>query len=191
MESECKCWWYIYYFFGIYNLHGEEFKVIVKDLAGNVSEAVSVKAPLDDIAPNPIKNIVLDANGQNFTAQAEANSQIEVFDSFGNQIGWGSTDSTGNVTGYFYQVYLHGEELTFVVIDRMGNRSVELKLNALVDTIAPDQLKTSSLTKMGKILRHKQKPIVLLVSKMLRVSLSVMVMSIALVMCPVTSIRFI
>ncbi|EXB56972.1 Ig-like domain-containing protein, partial [Acinetobacter sp. 1475718] len=93
---------------GNYNLHGEEFTVIVKDLAGNVSEAVSVKAPLDDIAPNPIKNIVLNANGQNFTAQAEANSQIEIFDSFGSQIGWGSTDSTGNVTGYFYQVYLHG-----------------------------------------------------------------------------------
>ncbi|WP_074162467.1 Ig-like domain-containing protein [Acinetobacter baumannii] len=113
-------------FFGTYNLHGEEFTVIVKDLAGNVSEAVSVKAPLDDIAPNLIKNIVFDANGQSFTAQAEANSQIEIFDSFGSQIGWGSTDSTGNVTGYFYQVYLHGEELTFVVIDRVGNRSDEM-----------------------------------------------------------------
>ncbi|MEO4147666.1 biofilm-associated Ig-like repeat protein Blp1 [Acinetobacter pittii] len=137
-------------FFGIYNLHGEEFTVIVKDLAGNVSEAVSVKAPLDDIAPNPIKNIVLDANGQNFTGQAEANSQIEVFDSFGNQIGWGSTDSTGNVTGYFYQVYLHGEELTFVVIDRMGNRSVELKLNALVDTIAPDPIENIIFDENGQ-----------------------------------------
>ncbi|TPT58455.1 Ig-like domain-containing protein, partial [Acinetobacter baumannii] len=123
--------------FGTYNLHGEEFTVTVKDRAGNVSEAVSVKAPLDDIAPNPIKNIVFDANGQSFTAQAEANSQIEIFDSFGSQIGWGSTDSTGNVTGYFYQVYLHGEELTFVVIDRVGNRSDEMKLNALMDTIAP------------------------------------------------------
>ncbi|WP_323739951.1 biofilm-associated Ig-like repeat protein Blp1 [Acinetobacter oleivorans] len=137
-------------FFGTYNLHGEEFIVTVKDRAGNVSEAVSVKAPFDDIAPNPIKNIVLDANGQNFTAQAEANSQIEVFDSFGNQIGWGSTDSTGNVTGYFYQVYLHGEELTFVVIDRMGNRSVELKLNALVDTIAPDPIENIIFDENGQ-----------------------------------------
>ncbi|MBN6522299.1 Ig-like domain repeat protein [Acinetobacter pittii] len=136
--------------FGTYNLHGEEFTVTVKDRAGNVSEAVSVKAPLDDIAPNPIKNIVLDANGQNFTAQAEVNSQIEVFDSFGNQIGWGSTDSTGNVTGYFYQVYLHGEELTFVVIDRVGNRSVELKLNALVDTITPDPIENIIFDENGQ-----------------------------------------
>ncbi len=137
-------------FFGTYNLHGEVFTVTVKDRAGNVSEAVSVKAPFDDIAPNPIKNIVLDANGQSFTAQAEANSQIEVFDSFGNQIGWGSTDSTGNVTGYFYQVYLHGEELTFVVMDRMGNRSVELKLNALVDTITPDPIENIIFDENGQ-----------------------------------------
>ncbi len=136
--------------FGTYNLHGEEFTVIVKDLAGNVSEAVSVKAPLDDIAPNPIKNIVLDANGQNFTAQAEANSQIEIFDSFGSQIGWGSTDSTGSVTGYFYQVYLHGEELTFVVIDRVGNCSVELKLNALMDTIAPNPIQNLIFNENGQ-----------------------------------------
>ncbi|CAI3117793.1 hypothetical protein MWMV8_MWMV8_03099 [Acinetobacter calcoaceticus] len=127
-------------FLGSNNLHGEAFTVTVKDQAGNVSEAVSINAPLDDIAPNPIKNILLDANGQNFTAQAEANSQIEVFDSLGNQTGWGSTDSAGNVSGFFNQIYLHGEELTFVVIDRVGNRSVEFKQNALIDTIAPNPI---------------------------------------------------
>ncbi|MEL4676871.1 Ig-like domain-containing protein, partial [Acinetobacter baumannii] len=79
-------------------------------------------------------------NGQNFTAQAEANSQIEVFDSLGNQTGWGSTDSAGNVSGSFNQTYLHGEELTFVVIDRAGNRSIEFKQNALIDTIAPNPI---------------------------------------------------
>ncbi|WP_182005031.1 biofilm-associated Ig-like repeat protein Blp1 [Acinetobacter lactucae] len=127
-------------FLGSNNLHGEAFTVTVKDQAGNVSEAVSINAPLDDIAPDPIKNILLDANGQNFTAQAEANSQIEVFDSLGNQTGWGSTDSAGNVSGFFSQIYLHGEELTFVVIDRVGNRSVEFKQNALIDTIAPNSI---------------------------------------------------
>ncbi|MFV5375807.1 biofilm-associated Ig-like repeat protein Blp1 [Acinetobacter calcoaceticus] len=135
---------------GTYNLHGEEFTVTVKDRAGNVSEAVSVKAPLDDVAPNQIKNIIFDANGQSFTAQAEANSQIEIFDSFGSQIGWGSTDSTGNVTGYFYQVYLHGEELTFVVIDRVGNRSDEMKLNALMDTIAPKPIENIIFNENGQ-----------------------------------------
>ncbi|MDD9318143.1 biofilm-associated Ig-like repeat protein Blp1 [Acinetobacter lactucae] len=137
-------------FLGSSNLHGEEFTVIVKDQAGNESDVVSVKAPFDDIAPNPIKNIVLDPNGQSFTAQAEANSQIEVFDSFGNQIGWGSTDSTGNVTGHFYQVYLHGEELTFIVIDRVGNRSAEVKLNALMDTIGPNPIENIIFNENGQ-----------------------------------------
>ncbi|ENU07838.1 Ig-like domain-containing protein, partial [Acinetobacter calcoaceticus] len=137
-------------FLGSSNLHGEEFTVIVKDRAGNVSDAVSIKAPLDDIAPNPIKNIVLDANGQNFIAQAEANSNIEVRNAEGALIGHGSTDNAGNVTGYFYQVYLHGEELTFVVIDRMGNQSVELKLNALVDTITPDPIENIIFDENGQ-----------------------------------------
>ncbi len=136
--------------FGTYNLHGEEFTVTVKDRAGNVSEAVSVKAPFDDIAPNPIKNIVLDANGQNFTAQAEANSRIEITNAAGESIGYGYADSTGNITGYFYQVYLHGEELTFVVIDRVGNRSDEVKLNALMDTIAPNPIENIIFNKNGQ-----------------------------------------
>ncbi|WP_336038354.1 biofilm-associated Ig-like repeat protein Blp1 [Acinetobacter calcoaceticus] len=137
-------------FLGSNNLHGEAFTVTVKDQAGNVSEAVSIKAPLDDIAPNPIKNIVLDANGQNFTAQAEANSQIEVFDSLGNQTGWGSTDSVGNASGFFNQTYLYGEELTFVVIDRVGNRSVEFKQNALIDTIAPNPIENIIFNEDGQ-----------------------------------------
>ncbi|WP_133972115.1 Ig-like domain-containing protein [Acinetobacter calcoaceticus] len=137
-------------FLGSNNLHGEAFTVTVKDQAGNVSEAVSINAPLDNIAPNPIKNLLLDANGQNFTAQAEANSQIEVFDSLGNQTGWGSTDSAGNASGSFNQIYLHGEELTFVVIDRVGNRSVEFKQNALIDTVAPNPVENIIFSEDGQ-----------------------------------------
>ncbi|TPS01082.1 hypothetical protein FJV12_19170, partial [Acinetobacter baumannii] len=67
----------------------------------------------------------------------EADSQIEVKNTAGEVVGSGYVDSIGNVSGSFNQVYLHGEELTFVVIDRVGNRSDEMKLNALMDTIAP------------------------------------------------------
>ena len=122
--------------------------------------------------------------------QAEANSQIEIFDSFGSQIGWGSTDSTGSVTGYFYQVYLHGEELTFVVIDRVGNRSDEMKLNALMDTIAPKPIENIIFNENGQNFTAQAEANSFISVKMLRVSLLAMVMSIVLVMCPVTSIRF-
>ena len=40
------------------------------------------------------------------------------------------------MSGYFNQVYLHGEELIFVVIDQASNRSIEVKHNALIDDVA-------------------------------------------------------
>ena len=80
----------------------------------------------------------------------------------GNQTGWGSTDSAGNVSGSFNQTYLHGEELTFVVIDRAGNRSIEFKQNALIDTIAPNPIANIIFNEDGQSLQLRQKPEVLL-----------------------------
>ena len=137
------------YLYQVY-LHGEELTFVVVDRAGNRSTEVKQNALIDDIAPNPIENILLDANGQNFTAQAEANTQIEVKNTAGEVIGSGSTDSMGNVSGYFYQVYLHGEELTFVVVDRAGNRSTEVKQNALIDDIAPNAIENIIFNENGQ-----------------------------------------
>ncbi|WP_228262118.1 Ig-like domain-containing protein, partial [Acinetobacter baumannii] len=137
------------YLYQVY-LHGEELTFIVVDRAGNRSTEVKQNALIDNIAPNPIENILLDANGQNFTAQAEANTQIEVKNTAGEVIGSGSTDSMGNVSGYFYQVYLHGEELTFVVVDRAGNRSTEVKQNALIDDIAPNAIENIIFNENGQ-----------------------------------------
>ncbi|KCY87294.1 bacterial Ig-like domain family protein, partial [Acinetobacter baumannii 25691_8] len=113
---------------------------VVVDRAGNRSTEVKQNALIDDIAPNAIENIIFNENGQNFTAQAEANSKVEVKNAAGEVVGSGYVDSAGNVSGSFNQVYLHGEELTFVVVDRAGNRSTEVKQNALIDDIAPNQI---------------------------------------------------
>ncbi|MCP5792643.1 Ig-like domain-containing protein, partial [Klebsiella pneumoniae] len=113
---------------------------VVVDRAGNRSTEIKQNTLIDDIAPNPIENIVLDSHGQNFTAQAEVNTQVEVKNAVGEVVGTGYVDSAGNVSGFFNQIYLHGEELTFVVIDRVGNRSIEFKQNALIDTIAPNPI---------------------------------------------------
>ena len=94
--------------------YGEELTFVVIDRAGNRSAEVKQSALNDAAAPNPIENIVLDINGQNFTAQAEANSQIEIKNTNGDVIGYGSADSMGNVSGYLYQVHLHGEEITLL-----------------------------------------------------------------------------
>ncbi|MCP5978352.1 hypothetical protein NL364_28095, partial [Klebsiella pneumoniae] len=74
------------YFPQVY-LHGEELTFVVVDRAGNRSTEVKQNALIDEIAPNPIENIVLDINGQNFTAQAEANTQVEVRNAAGEVIG--------------------------------------------------------------------------------------------------------
>ncbi|WP_141235778.1 Ig-like domain-containing protein, partial [Acinetobacter baumannii] len=68
---------------------------IVVDRAGNRSTEVKQNALIDDIAPNPIENIILDINGQNFTAQAEANTQIEVKNADGEIVGSGYVDGAG------------------------------------------------------------------------------------------------
>ena len=88
---------------------------------------------------------------------SEADSRIEVKNAVGEVVGSGSTDNMGNVSGYFYQVYLHGEELTFVVVDRAGNRSTEVKQNALIDDISPNRLKILCSTQTVKTLLRKQK----------------------------------
>ncbi|EXB54630.1 Ig-like domain-containing protein, partial [Acinetobacter sp. 1475718] len=114
------------------------------------STEVKQNALIDDISPNPIENIVLDSNGQNFTAQAEVNTRIEVKNATGEVVGYGYVDSTGNVSGYFNQVYLKGEELTFIVIDKAGNQSIEFKQNALTDDIAPNSIENIVLDANGQ-----------------------------------------
>jgi hypothetical protein len=139
------------YFNQIY-LHGEQLTFVVVDRAGNRSTEVKQTALNDDVAPNVIANIIFNENGQNFIGLAEAESRIEVFDATGAQVGWGNTDSSGSVSGYLNQIYLKGQELTFVVIDRAGNRSVEVKENTLIDDIAPSTAKSMRLTSDGWLL---------------------------------------
>ncbi|KAA5586774.1 hypothetical protein F3H15_37145, partial [Pseudomonas aeruginosa] len=80
----------------------------------------------------------------------EANTQIEVKNAVGEIVGSGYVDGAGNVSGYLYQVYLHGEELTFIVVDRAGNRSTEVKQNALIDDIAPNAIENIIFNENGQ-----------------------------------------
>ncbi|MDQ9023268.1 Ig-like domain-containing protein, partial [Acinetobacter sichuanensis] len=145
---------------GKHYLHNEEFKVVVVDYAGNESNPVTIKAPLDDVAPEALKDIVLNEDGRNFTATAEANATIKVYDENGIEIGEGSADEAGQVTGSFGQVYLDGEELHFVVLDRAENPSAETVINALLDNIAPLAATDLNLTEgySGSILTGKAEP---------------------------------
>ena len=115
---------------------------------------VKQNALIDDIAPNVIENIIFNENGQNFTAQAEANSKVEVKNTVGEVVGFGYVDGAGNVSGYLNQVYLKGEELAFVVIDQAGNRSVEVKQTAFLDNTAPENATNLVFSEDGSYLTY-------------------------------------
>lgn len=67
------------------------------------------------------------------------------------------------------QVYLKGEELTFIVIDKAGNQSIEYKQNALTDDIAPNPIENIVLNKNGQNFTAQAKPIAKSKLKILRV----------------------
>ncbi|MCL5767432.1 Ig-like domain-containing protein, partial [Acinetobacter sp. ANC5681] len=121
-----------------YYLKGQTLTVTVTDAANNVSESATIVAPTDNTNPEPIDEVVFDENGLNFTAQAEVNSTVKVYDTSNNQVGTGYADSEGNVSGWFDHVYLDGQLLTFIVFDRAGNQSAEVPLNAINDDSIPD-----------------------------------------------------
>ncbi|MEA1231477.1 Ig-like domain-containing protein, partial [Acinetobacter sp. IRS14] len=139
-------------------LHGEELTFVVIDRAGNRSAEVKQNALIDDIAPIAIENIIFNENGQNFTAQAEVNTQVEVKNAAGEVVGSGYVDSAGYVSGYLNQVYLKGEELTFVVIDQAGNRSVEVKQTAFLDNTAPENATNLVFSEDGSFLTGMAEP---------------------------------
>ncbi|WP_436899243.1 Ig-like domain-containing protein, partial [Acinetobacter gyllenbergii] len=135
-----------------YFLHGETLNVTVKDRAGNMSEIVTIDAPVDNIEPNPIdiNHLAFNENGLIFTAIAEANSSIKVFYN-GVEVGQGYTDSEGNVSGSFNQIFLDGQELTFIVLDRAQNQSIPITVTALNDDIAPSAAENITVTPEGWI----------------------------------------
>ncbi|MCH7305435.1 Ig-like domain-containing protein [Acinetobacter sp. NIPH 1869] len=129
-----------------YYLKGQILTVTVIDRAGNVSEKTSIVAPIDDINPNPIQSVEFDQDGRRFTAIAEANSTIKIYDANHNEVGRGSAGSDGKVSGWFDKVYLKGQQLSFIVFDRAGNQSETLSLEAINDSTPPDAAKNLKLT---------------------------------------------
>ncbi|MCH7340947.1 Ig-like domain-containing protein, partial [Acinetobacter higginsii] len=132
--------------FSQYYLKGQILTVTVIDRAGNVSEKTSIVAPLDNTNPNPIQSVEFDQDGRRFTAIAEANSIIKIYDANHNEVGGGSAGSDGKVSGWFDNVYLKGQQLSFIVFDRAGNQSETLSLEAINDSTPPDAAKSLKLT---------------------------------------------
>lgn len=117
--------------------HGDKAQVMVEDDAGNQSKMVTVEVGRDTLAPEqPLIEVA--ADGSSIKGIAEANTKISIFDSKGQLIGSGQTDSNGKFTLKITPTLAAKDTATIVVEDAAGNNSPALKFKAGDDTIAPD-----------------------------------------------------
>ena len=122
------------------SLKGQVFTIKVADQAGNVSEAVSITAPIDNTAPDTAHELkfVQSEYNQLLAGYAEAYSTIKIYDATNNQVATGTTDRYGDFRIELNKFYLKGEALQVKVVDLAGNESSIVNITAPLDTIAPD-----------------------------------------------------
>jgi hypothetical protein len=121
-------------------LKGQQLTVTVTDRAGNVSDPVSITAPLDNVAPSQPTNLVISADGQYLSGSAENYSTVRVYDANNKEVGsTGYIYSDGQFSVYLYGgPYLKGQQLTVAVTDRAGNVSDPISITAINDNTAPN-----------------------------------------------------
>ena len=121
-------------------LKGQQLTVTVTDRAGNVSDPVSITAPLDNVAPSQPTNLVISADGQYLSGSAENYSTVRVYDANNKEVGsTGYIYSDGQFSIYLYGgPYLKGQQLTVAVTDRAGNVSDPISITAINDNTAPN-----------------------------------------------------
>ncbi len=145
------------YFYQVY-LHGEELTFVVVDRAGNRSTEVKQNALIDDIARMRLKTLSLMKMVKTLQRKQKQIAKLKLKNAAGEVVGSGYVDSAGNVSGYLNQVYLKGEELTFVVIDQAGNRSIEVKQTAFLDNTAPENATNLVFSEDGSYLSGMAEP---------------------------------
>ncbi|WP_026471584.1 Ig-like domain repeat protein [Alkanindiges illinoisensis] len=135
------------------HLKGQQLTVVVIDGAGNQSVAAHIKAPLDNIAPEVAKNLVISADGRYLEGNSEAFSTISVYDSQGHQVGGSYTQENGKFSIYLYNdVYLKGQSLSVIVTDVAGNKSKTATFTAPLDTTEPAAASQLKITEDGQYL---------------------------------------
>lgn len=126
---------------------GAEAKVVVKDAAGNESDASTVIVGKDTLAPNQ-PSIEVNAQGDQVTGYAEANSKITIKNSQGEVIAFATADDQGYFTAQIKLALAKDETANLTVTDAAGNASKDLVIKAGMDTIAPDAV-TAKLNAEG------------------------------------------
>ncbi|WP_372403331.1 Ig-like domain-containing protein [Acinetobacter piscicola] len=126
---------------------GAEAKVVVKDAAGNESDASTVIVGKDTLAPKQ-PSIEVNAQGDQVTGYAEANSKITIKNSQGEVIAFATADDQGYFTAQIKPALAKDETANLTVTDAAGNASKDLVIKAGMDTIASDAV-TAKLNAEG------------------------------------------
>lgn len=123
-------------------------QLVVKDAAGNSSDALSLKPKLDTLAPEAAQ-ATINADGTQVTGIAEPNSQVKISIISNGQetiIGSGQADSTGQFGINLTQPLINNSTANLYVIDAANNQSVASQVIGRKDTIAPNKINLSTLS---------------------------------------------
>ncbi|WP_298142780.1 Ig-like domain-containing protein [uncultured Acinetobacter sp.] len=123
-------------------------QLVVKDAAGNSSDALSLKPKLDTLAPEAAKTTI-NAEGTQVTGTAEPNSKIKISIISNGQestIGSGQADSTGQFSINLTQPLINNSIANLYVIDAANNQSVASQVIGRKDTIAPSKINLNTLS---------------------------------------------
>jgi VCBS repeat/type 1 secretion C-terminal target domain (VC_A0849 subclass) len=101
---------------------GEQLTATATDSAGNTSGEGKVLSP-DRTPPDAPEDLIINANGNQITGEAEPGSTIIIKNAGGTQIGTGKTDASGHFTITLSPAQTDGEKLAVTATDAAGNIS--------------------------------------------------------------------
>ncbi|ANF83306.1 hypothetical protein A3K93_13790 (plasmid) [Acinetobacter sp. NCu2D-2] len=122
-----------------------QFKAVVTDTAGNVSES-NIQSIVVDTTILGVTDLSFELNHAGYYSYLrgvalEEYAYIEVYDEAGNRLSWTSSYESNdlNFTAYIYP-YEIGQSLHLVLIDKAGNKSEAIKYAPEIDMTAPQPI---------------------------------------------------
>lgn len=121
--------------------------LVVKDAAGNGSDAITLKPSLDTLAPEAVKASI-NAEGTIVTGTAEPNSKIKITIVSNGQettIGSAQADSEGKFSITLNTPLLNNSSANVYATDAANNQSLATQVIGRKDTIAPAKVSLTTL----------------------------------------------
>lgn len=122
-------------------------QLVVKDAAGNSTQAIILKPNVDMLAPEAVK-ATINAEGTVVSGTAEANSKIKITMISNGQettLGSGQADSEGKFSIQLNTALVNNNSANVYAIDAANNQSVATQVIGIKDTTAPTKVNLATL----------------------------------------------